>query len=111
MRKKLREAKEFLGDEYRFAVIDGGDVVYRDFGRCDMEIFYLATSEPSWRGYYVVVWEKNQRWAGTPLAYNSIDGTYIEQRDPCRSLPELKEYVDEMVRRYGETYAGIVHRA
>ncbi len=106
MRKKLRDAKEFLGDEYGFAVIDGGDVVYRDFGRHDIEIFHLAIGERSWRGYYVVVWEKDPKWEGTPLAYNSVDGTFIEHRPPCRSLPELKEYVDEMVVRYGVTKAG-----
>lgn len=100
MRKKLRDAKDFLGDEYSFSVIDGGDVVYRDFGRHDIEIFYLPSRVPSWRGYYVVVWAKNKTWEGTPLAYNSVDGTFIEHRDPCKTLPELKDYVDEMVCRY-----------
>ncbi len=90
MRKKLREAKEYLGKEYTFAIIDFGDVVYRDLGQYDIEIFYR--NQVLRDGYFVVVWEKSKT--------KSVDGTFVEHRDPCKTLPELKEYVDEMVRRY-----------
>lgn len=87
MERAIRDGLKFLGNDYRFQIIDFGDCIYRDLGDYDIEIYNIKRNTLGQKGYKICVWRKE------PFKI-------VERYEATEDLNELKKTLDGIVDRY-----------